>query len=162
MKRRKKQKKPQLRMIKLWNYPQAQKALPYLRSVTQSVRDHWLDAQLKRVEAQRIANKPGRPDRTAILAGEKAAEEKTRAEDRFTDALQELMGIDVYLLDPVRGVAFIPFQKAEELAWFVFDLFDEEGLKTWRLHQDPLEMRRPIVDVLSDATVNPPVVKAIT
>ncbi len=63
------------------------------------------------------------------------------------------MGIDVYLLDPVRGVAFVPFQKEEELAWFVFDLFDCDDLKTWRFHQDPLEMRRPIAEL--DAPAKP-------
>jgi hypothetical protein len=155
MKRKRQQSKRQLRMIRLWNYPQAQKALPYLRSVTQSLRDHWLDAQNKRREVERLAKLPGRRNRSAILAEQRAAEEKGRAEDLFTDALNELMGIDVYLLDPVRGVAFIPFQKQDNLAWFVFDLFDGDDLKTWRLHEDPLEMRRPIAEVLGDIGVNP-------
>jgi hypothetical protein len=157
MKRRRKQKRRRLRTISLWNYSQASKALPYLRSVTRSLRDHWLEAQGKRLEVDRLSHQPGRRDRSAILANEKAAEEKSRAEDRFTDALNELLGIDVYLLDPVRGVAFIPFQKEEELAWFVFDLFESDGLKSWRFHQDPLEMRRPIADALGDKAVNPEV-----
>ena len=151
MKRKRKQKRRQLRMISLWNYPLAHKALPYLRSVTRSLRNHWLEAQNKRLEVNRLSHRPGRLDRDAILAGELAAEEKTQAEDCFADALNELMGIDVYLLDPVRGVAFIPFQKDEELAWFVFDLFDSADLKSWRFHQDPLEMRRPIAEALGDA-----------
>jgi hypothetical protein len=102
----------------------------------------------------RFGEMPGRPNRSALLASQAAAEEKTQAEDRFADALNELMGIDVYLLDPVSGVAFIPFQKDEELAWFVFDLFDSADLKTWRFHQDPLEMRRPITEVLGETVVS--------
>jgi hypothetical protein len=155
MKRKRKQKKRRLQTISLWDYPQAQKALPYLRSVTRSLRDHWLEAQGRRLEVDRLSHRPGRPNRATILDGEKAAEEKTLAEDRFTDALNELLGIDVYLLDPVRGVALIPFQRAEELAWFVFDLFDSDGLKSWRFHQDPVEMRRPIGDILGDTAINP-------
>jgi len=155
MKRKRREKRRQLRAISLWNYPQAHKALPYLRSVTQSLREHWLDAQRKRLEVERLSRRAGRPDRSAILAGERASQEKTQAEDRFSDALNELLGIDVYLLDPVRGVAFIPFQKEEELAWFVFELFEKDGLKSWRFHQDPLEMRRPIAEVLGDKAVNP-------
>src|SRR5438445_493983 len=104
MKRKRQQKRRQVRMIKLWDYPRAQKALPYLRSVAQSLRDHWLEAQRKRLEANRLSKRPGRPDRTALLANERAALETTEAEDRFTDDLNELMGVDVYLLDPVRGV----------------------------------------------------------
>src|ERR1700736_5751596 len=123
MKRKRKQKRRKLRMISLWNYQQAQKALPYLRSIAGSLRDHWLEAQRQRVELKRLGEKPGRPGRGAILASQSADQEKTEAEDRFADALNELMGIDVYFLDPVRGVAFIPFQKDEELAWFVFDYF---------------------------------------
>jgi hypothetical protein len=149
MKRKRKQKRRQLRMIHLWSYPQAQKAVPYFRSITQSLRDHWLDLQNKRLQVDRLSHRPGKQDRAAILASASAAEEKTRAEDRFADALNELMGIDVYLLDPVRGVAFVPFQKEEQLAWFVFDLFDSDDLKTWRFHEDPLEMRRPIAELES-------------
>jgi len=149
MKRKRKQKRRQLRAISLWDLTQAQKALPYLRSVTNSLRENWLEVQRKRLEVNRLARRPGRPDRAAILAGESAAQEKTLAEDRFADALDELMGIDVYLLDPVRGVAFIPFQKEDNLAWLVFELFDSDALKSWRFHEDPLEMRRPITEVLA-------------
>lgn len=155
MKRKRKQKRPPLQMIRLWDYPQARKALPYLRSVTSSLRDHWLEAQSRRLEMARLARAPGRPNRGALLAATRATEEKTDAEDRFNDALNELMGIDVYLLDPLRGVAFIPFQKKDELAWFVFDLFDSDDLKSWRLHQDPLDKRRPIAEAVGDVTTTP-------
>ena len=157
MKRKRQRKKRKLRMINLWNYPQASKALPYLRSIAGSLREHWLAVQGKRLELQRLLKRPGRPDRTALLANEKVDAEKIAAEDRFNDALNELMGIDVYLLDPVRGVAFIPFQKEQELAWFVFELFDSEELKSWRLHEDPLETRRPVADLLADDSINPKV-----
>ncbi|HWY85582.1 MAG TPA: hypothetical protein VNX28_02600 [Gemmataceae bacterium] len=155
MKRKRKQKRPQLRTISLWNYPRAHKALPYLRSVTQSLRDHWLEVQGKRLAVARLSRQHGRPDRAALLAGASAAAQKAQAEDRFADALNELVDIDVYLLDPVRGLAFIPFQKEQELAWFVFDLFESDDLKTWRFHKDPLDMRRPIAEVLGDAPIDP-------
>jgi hypothetical protein len=155
MKRKRKENRRRLQTIRLWTYPQPHKALPYLHSVTQSLREHWLEAQKKRLEVKRLSQRPGRPDRSAILAGEYADAEKTRAEDSFADALNELLSIDVYLLDPVRGVAFITFQKGENLAWFVYDLFEKEDLKSWRLHEDPLETRRPIAEVLGDISVNP-------
>src|SRR5262245_61625533 len=111
MKRKRKERRRKIRMIRLWDYPRATKAIPYLRAITGSLREHWLDAQGKRAEVDRLSHLPGRPDRAALIAKEVATEEQSKAEERFNDALAELMGIDVYLLDPVRGVAFIPFQK---------------------------------------------------
>ena len=66
------------------------------------------------------------------------------AETRFNDALEELMAIDVYLLDPVKGVALIPFRKEDDLAWYVYDQFDKSGLSGWRYHNDPMEECRPL------------------
>src|SRR5262245_45838480 len=111
---RKRKEKRGLRLIRLWTLPQAHKALPYLRSITGSLRDHWLEAQGKRVDLTRMHRALGRPDRTKIIAEELACEEKSEAEERFSEDLQELMGLDVYLLDPLRGLAFIPFQKDSE------------------------------------------------
>src|SRR5256885_432935 len=83
----------------------------------------WLAGQDKRLRVDRLQHAPGRVNRGKILAEELANEEKSHAEERFAEDLQELMGMDVFLLDPVRGVAFIPFQKDTELAWFVYDHF---------------------------------------
>ena len=154
MKRNRKRKRNDMRLIRLWTYPQAHKALPYLHSITGSLREHWLEAQDKRMEVNRLHREPGRADRNRLLAEELATEEKSKAEERFAEDLQELLGMDVFLLDPVQGVAFIPFQKDTELAWFVYDHFGND-LKSWRFHQDPLETRRPIQEVVPDPAVNP-------
>ncbi|MBI3408430.1 MAG: DUF2203 family protein [Planctomycetes bacterium] len=154
MKRNRKRKRNDMRLIRLWTYPQANKALPYLHSITGSLREHWLEAQDKRLEVNRMQKEPGRVDRGRILAEQFASEEKSKAEERFAEDLQELLGLDVFLLDPVQGVAFIPFQKDTELAWFVYDHFGND-LKSWRFHQDPLETRRPIQEVVPDPAVNP-------
>jgi hypothetical protein len=54
--------------------------------------------------------------------------------------------MDVYCLDPAGGLALIPFRKGDNLAWYVADLFEPDGLRTWRYHHDPLSERRPITD----------------
>ncbi|MCI0380831.1 MAG: DUF2203 family protein [Gemmataceae bacterium] len=155
MKRHRDKKRP-MRVVRLWTYAQAHKALPYLRSITGSLREHWLTAQSKRRDLDSLNRQPGRPNRSQILAAETTQNEKSEAEDRFNDALQELMGIDVFLLDPVEGVVFIPFRKGDELAWFVFEHFGNgDDLASWRRHEDPLETRRPIVEALSDHYANP-------
>lgn len=146
MKRRRRTKRNRsLRVIRLWTQPEAVKALPYVRSIVGSLREHWLDAQRKRLEAQRLG-RIARPSRTELIATEDAGAAQTKAEDAFNEALEELMGMDVFLLDPVQGVALIPFQQEEELAWYVFDWFDNAGLAAWRFHKDPLETRRPMPD----------------
>jgi Uncharacterized conserved protein (DUF2203) len=148
MKRRRRTRRNRsLRVIRLWSQPEATQAVPYLRSITNSLRDHWLDVQSKRLDVRRLGQTP-RPDRKELIALEDAQTAQSKSEDAFNDALGELMGMDVFLLDPVQGLALIPFQQDDELAWYVFDLFDQAGLTSWRYHKDPLDMRRPLPDEL--------------
>jgi hypothetical protein len=124
-----------------------------------SLREHRLEAQQQQLLAQRLAKRPGRPDRAAILTHMVAVEAANAAEEHFHQALDELHTLDVYCLDPVAGLALIPFAKDNRLAWFVFDLFEESGaLRFWRFHQDPLETRRPIVEALAGPPENQTVV----
>jgi hypothetical protein len=143
MKRRNKELQ-NMRALRLWTYDEAAHAVPYLRSVVGSLREHWLDAQCQRRGGELLAARPGRPDRTRLLADQDLHAGLERAETHFNEAVEELMHLDVFLLDPVRGVALIPFRKEDDLAWYVYDQFDERGLSGWRLHDDPLEKCRPL------------------
>jgi hypothetical protein len=80
-----------------------------------------------------------------ILRAE-AAREADLAEDRVNQARYELEALDVYCLDPAKGLALIPFRQGEDLAWFVFDLFAPQGLDGWRFQTDPPETRRMLAD----------------
>ena len=144
MKRRRKRDTRGMRALRLWEQADAARAVPYLRSVVGSLREHWLDAQSKRRDLERLNRQPGRADRRRLLAGQELHARQESAEDCFNDAVQELMRIDVYLVDPVQGVVLIPFRKEDDLAWYVFDQFDEHGLAGWRYHSDPLEQCRPL------------------
>lgn len=144
MKRRRNKTVGQMRALRLWTYAEASRAVPYLRSVVGSLREHWLDAVARRREHQLLEVQPGRADRSRILKGTALHESLDRAESCFNDAVEELTRIDVYLLDPVRGSALIPFRKEDDLAWYVFDQFDDRGLSGWRLHNDPLTKCRPL------------------
>jgi Uncharacterized conserved protein (DUF2203) len=144
MKRRRNKEGKNLRALRLWTYDEASRAIPYLRSVVSSLREHWLEAQSKRREGELLAVRPGRPDRSRLIAEEAVHSGQENAESQFNEALEELMKIDVYLLDPARGVALIPFRKEDDLAWYVFDQFDGHGLSGWRYHNDPLEECRPL------------------
>jgi hypothetical protein len=130
--------------IQPWTYDKTQAALPYIASVLRSLREHKLEALHHRLDAQRLSDRPGRPDRKALIDHEEALREAQRAEERYGEALDELQTIDIYPLQPVHGRALVPFVHEEQLAWFVYDLFDTQPLRFWRFHNDPLEMRRPI------------------
>ncbi len=134
------------RLIQPWTYTRAQSALPYVRSVMHSLREHRLQAQSLDLRARRLADHPGRPNRAALIAREELARAAASAQARFDDALSELSRLDVYCIDPINGIAFIPFVRDDQLAWYVFDLFSPT-LDAWRFHEDPLEMRRPIAEV---------------
>jgi hypothetical protein len=130
--------------LRLWTYAEAVNVLPYLRSVVWSLREHWLEARQARLQVRRI-DRPGRPDRHALILRAEAGRAAELAEERFGEALDELKVLDVTCLDPAQGLALIPFRHGDDLAWFVFDLFAPQGLDAWRFHADPPHTRRPLV-----------------
>ncbi len=134
-------------VVPVWTYSQARNAQPYLASVMRSVREHRLEAQNFDLLARRLDRKEGRPDRDRLMALAEARENFRRAEDRLNSEVQELHDLGVYCLDPVRGEALVPFAHEEQLAWFVYELFDKDPIRFWRFHEDPLTMRRPIAEV---------------
>jgi len=149
VKRNRKESKRRRETIQVWTYDQARQAVPYVTSIMQSLREHQLDTQRQQQVATRLAQQPGRPSRADLIAHADAIQEGQRAENRFHDALEELHGLDVYCLDPLQGLALIPFAKGDQLAWFVFDLYADDKLGAWRFHRDPLETRRPIAEALA-------------
>jgi hypothetical protein len=130
--------------LHLWTYEAALSAVPYVRAVVRSLREHWLHVQSVRRQIQRLDSRPGRPDRQTLIRGAVAVKELDQANIEFEEAFDELKAIDVYCLDPAQGLALIPFGKGDELGWYVFDLFSPQGLEAWLFHRDPLEMRRPL------------------
>lgn len=142
-------------VLHLWTHGQVLEALPYIRAIVASLREHWLDWQRSRLLVHRLAEKPGRLDRSRRIAHDEAVKETAEGERRFHEALEELQGIDVYLLDPNQGLALIPFGHEEELSWIVFDLFAADNLVGWRYHRDPLETRRPLAEILNGARIMP-------
>jgi nitroreductase len=150
MKRDQKGAKRRRRQIRVWTLEQARAALPYLSSVMRSLREHRLEAVTQHRSAERLANRPGRPDRDALIAQTEATQAAEQADERFHEALAELRALDIHLLDPIAGQALIPFAHDENLAWYVYDAFDPQPLRFWRYHSDSLETRRPIAEIEAD------------
>lgn len=144
MKRNRKGASKKTQTIRPWTFGRAQAALPYLASVMRSLREHHLEAVHQYLTADRLADKPGRPDRRTLIAQEEARREAQEAKEKFFEAQEELQTIDVFCLQPAHGRALVPFVHDEQLAWFVYDLFDPEPFRFWRYHTDPLETRRPV------------------
>jgi hypothetical protein len=115
-----------------------------------SLREHWLAAKGHDQRAGRLADLPGRPDRQRLLAAKDESDAAGAAKERFETAAGELHELDVYCTDPVRGEAVIPFVHNDQLAWFVYDLFAPDDLRSWRYHADPIDTRRPIAEALAD------------
>lgn len=130
--------------LHLWSHAEVLTAVPYLRAVLRSLRDEWLEMRCTRERIRRIDSRSGRPNRLALIAREEARREAELAQRKVKETEEELLALDVFCLDPARGLALVPFLHASMPAWFVFDLFSPEGLDSWRLHSDPLDMRRPL------------------
>lgn len=144
MNRNRHEAKARPKTLRIWTYAEAKAAVPYLASVVRSLREHWLEMQHQQAMLRKLEAEPGRPERQAMIAQQEMRRESEQAASRFEDALAELQSLDVYCLDPNRGEALIPFVHGDQLAWFVYDLFEPEPLSTWRYHSDPFDMRRPI------------------
>jgi hypothetical protein len=130
--------------LQVWSLNQARAAIPYLSSVLRSMREHALQALAASHRARRLANKQGRTTRKDLIAWQEAEHEARYAENLFQEAAGELEELDVFTLDPIRGQALIPFVQEEQLAWYIFDLFDKKPFQFWRFQSDPDDTRRPI------------------
>jgi hypothetical protein len=149
MKRKPRKVEDSREVLPVWTYAEAQRLVPYLRSVMQSLRDHQLEVQKQDLAARRLADQSGRRDRASLIAHQDAVRECQRAWDRYDTALEELHELGIFCLDAVNGQALVPFEHENQLAWFLFDLFDPQPFRFWRYDSDNLDTRRPIREVRS-------------
>ena len=144
-----------MRIMHLWSWSEVAKAVPYLGSVIGSLREHWLDVLNAQRKIDKESARPGRASRQQIIDMQADQDERHQAQTRFDDALQELNKVDVFLFDPIRGLALIPFRKGDELAWYIFDHFTPRGVIGWRLQNDPIDECRPLELTDESAVKNP-------
>jgi hypothetical protein len=142
-----------MQVMRLWDWSEVTKAVPYIRSVIASLREHWLEVLNFQSQLDRSAKRKAPAKRQQLLEKETRQDERRRAQAKFDDALEELNRVDAFLLDPVKGLALIPFRKEDDRAWYVFDHFASRGLIGWRHDNDPIEACRPL-SLLHEAAVD--------
>jgi uncharacterized protein DUF2203 len=147
MKRQRKSSEPPVEEFPVWTFEQAGRAVPYIFSIMNSIRECYLEAQSQRHQARKLENKPGRPDRHTIIRYETAKREADRLQGEVAAAAQELADLNIQCVDPINGVAMIPFVQGEQLAWLIFNLFEPAKIAAWRFHHDPLTARRPLDEI---------------
>ncbi len=130
--------------LRLWTIGEARAAAPYIASITRSIREHALEARGQRRILQSLSDEPGRPDRSALIAWDEANRQLNRAESQLREAIGELEALDLYCLDEIQGQALVPFMHDDQLAWYIFDLFDPQYFRSWRYQSDPEETRRKL------------------
>src|SRR5437016_5597501 len=130
--------------LRLWTHAQAQAALPYVVPVLRSLREHWIAMRSHRLRARRLTEKPGRPDRGAMIALQEEQQETHQSAISYAETQKELQALGITCVDPIRGQVLFPFKREKKLAWFIFDLFDEQPLGYWRYQDDPVDVRRLI------------------
>src|SRR5271168_5125985 len=89
-----------MQIMHLWTWNEVAKVIPYLRSITGSLREHWLDMLHAQRDIDRAAKSKTRPATHQLLQDERRFDERERARAQFDDALDELHGVEAYLLDP--------------------------------------------------------------
>jgi hypothetical protein len=130
--------------LRLWTFDQARAVVPYLASIVRSLREHALHIQTVRRRLATLEDQPGRPDRRVLISIEECKRDLARAEEENAAALSELESLDVQLLDAVQGQVLVPFVHDDQLAWYIFDLFDSQPIRSWRYQSDPDETRRKL------------------
>ena len=90
------------------------------------------------------ARLPGRPGRQALIAEQEARRDLHKAEQDYQGALEELSELNVHPHDPAQGMALVPFIQDNQSAWYVFDLFDSQPIRSWRYQSDPEATRRAL------------------
>lgn len=109
-----------------------------------SLREFALQSQSLRRELVAIEERPGRPDRKLLIQQEELKRDLLRSEDEHASAQQELDALDIQVLDALQGQALVPFVHDDQLAWYIFDLFDDKPIRAWRYQSDPDETRRKL------------------
>ena len=144
MKRREKERGGTPHTLRVYSFGEAQEAAPYIGSVVRSLREHTLEALSQRSLLNRLERKSGRPTRTDLIATQEGRDALSRAEMQFQDAEEELRNLDIFSLDPLAGLALVPFVHDDQLAWYIFDQFDPTNFRFWRFQSDPEETRREL------------------
>jgi hypothetical protein len=138
--------------VHLWTYPQAVSAVPYIVSVMRSLRETWLESRFLHRRSEQMAERPGKPDRAALVAEAEMARAAFKADQAFEDAADELRDLGILCEDPALGLALLPCVHQQLLAWIQFDLFSARPLRSWRYHNDPPEYERPIGELIAYAS----------
>ena len=131
-------------MLKLWTFEQAKAAVPYIASIVRSLREHALQTQNYQRQLKALENEPGRPNRQQLIRIEELRRELAHSEEEFGRAQNELEHLDILSLDAIKGQAMVPFLHNDQLAWYIFDLFDSEPIRCWRYQSDSDEIRRKV------------------
>lgn len=132
----------------LWTFARAETACPYIRSVVASLREHFLAMQSASNRLAQLEKQPGRPDRHALIRQQEIRQEMQQAQDQLDEASAELDSLNIFVLHPIQGQVLLPFVHNDQLAWYIFDLFDPKPLRFWRFQDDSLDTRRPIAALL--------------
>jgi hypothetical protein len=127
---------------RVWTLSEARAAAPYLASIVRSIREYALEIRAQRRLFKRLSDKPGRPTRVDLIDLQEADRAARHAEEHLREASSELEALDIHSLDAAQGTAIVPFVQDGQLAWYIFDLFDERPFRSWRFHTDPDSTRR--------------------
>ncbi len=137
--------------LRLWTHAQALAALPYVIPVLRSLREHWIEMRSHRLRARRLTERPGRPDRGSMIALHDEQQETHRSAISYAETQKELQVLGITCVDPICGQVLFPFKQEKKQAWFIFELFDEQPLRSWRYQDDPVDVRRPVAGNHEDA-----------
>lgn len=132
-----------------WEYKAVINAVPYVKSLMNSIRDCTIQINGIKSRLKRLADKPGRCDRQRYdeIGDLKLQEIKKQTELDWSQ--EDLKSLGVLCYDAVQQIAMFYFRMKDgdsfSGAWFVYSIVDKSI--TWRRDDDEYDVRRKIQDI---------------
>lgn len=131
--------------VQVWSYGQTIKALPYLLEVLRSLRENYLEMRFANHRLMKIDKSAKKPDRSVFIAKQDAQMECDVTSSKVAQDVAELESMGMVVVSPENAIIGIPFIEEDQLAWFIFSLFEKDYLVGWRFTSDPQDTRRTIL-----------------
>lgn len=102
------------RPIRLWSVPEAEKVLPYVRTILLALREKVVAIYSVHSRLKRLARQHGRPNRSQLVEIQQLGTQHNELDTAILNDVDELRDLGVYVMDPIQAEAAFRFDKPDD------------------------------------------------